>query len=154
MRTYRGKAKDGEWVYGNLIYAPCDDRAFIVPYEWLADVTKSSRPLASYEGEIDWIEVIPETVGQQIGRKDDNDKEIYDNDIVAISFEYGFVGALESEIVTGLVVFEDGTYQAGNRSLHNADNEIEVIGNKWDNPKLLEKVLENKFEIPEEEDAD
>jgi len=147
MRIYRGKAKDGEWVYG--YYCEIEGRHYIiddtVSHTWLNEDNYEVQGL---------IEVVPKTVGQQVGRKDDNDKEIYENDIIAISFEYGFVGALESEIVTGLVVFEDGTYQAGNRSLHNADNEIEVIGNKWDNPKLLEKVLENKFEIPEEEDAD
>ena len=131
---FRGKRKGNkEWVYGGLFY--CDDTALIV------------ESLRNYEGEItleEYYEVDPETVGQYIGIKDDNDKEIYESDIICIR-EFN---SLDWEV-----------YQVkyhGHRDYPAFDTEptidcdcngisyataccnIEKIGNIFDNPELLE----------------
>jgi len=62
MRPYRGKTKEGKWVKG-----------------WYLEVRGTSNIYNKKRGL--WIEVIPETVGQQTGLKDKNDKERYASDI-------------------------------------------------------------------------
>jgi uncharacterized phage protein (TIGR01671 family) len=65
---FRGKSKDnGAWVYGSYISPP--DTAFIVGWN-----TKKS--------EMTYDAVIPETVGQYTGLKDENSVKIFERDIV------------------------------------------------------------------------
>ena len=82
MRQYRGKTKDGEWLYGSLILSEDGSRAFIGHIRFWDD----SMPVASYQ------EVIPATVGQSMGRKDTKrtkeypeGQEIFERDILAES---------------------------------------------------------------------
>jgi hypothetical protein len=60
------------------------------------------------------IEVIPETVGQQIGRLDINKKEIYSGDIVRNDYGDG----------TGVVKFVDGAF-------------VNPWGQKWDGIEVI-----------------
>ena len=152
---YRGKRKDnGEWAYGGL------------DTDWGLEPEQRDRYwiIQAYLGE---ALVIPETVGQCTGLTDKNGKLIFEGDIVKIvDFQVGIVtnecGAfgvsvnksidwdyLDSEIaeITGC---NNMPYFCRNDNfislwelMWNYNQEdfcevAEVIGNKWDNPELLE----------------
>lgn len=121
---FRGKRTDnGEWVYSSLI-----DEDYISLSEWSS--------------------VILESVSQYTGLKDKNGKEIYAHDIVKctevdnnglaeyiseIEYYYcDFVVSKTQERDTPLCIFfgDDAECQI---------TEIEVIGNVYDNPELLER---------------
>ena len=71
MRSYRGLTKEGNWVYG--WYSEGGGKSFIEAE------CGSGLPLASFE-------VIPETVGQQVGIQDKSGKkEVYVGDDIYFS---------------------------------------------------------------------
>jgi len=122
---FRGKRVDnGQWVYGDIT------RIF---------------PAGKIIGIVDWEfrivhEVDPETVGQYTGLKDKNGIEIYEGDIIRIE---GF-----SEPMT--VYFKDGCFGWGKQHYgkYSFDpfgiEQLEVIGNIFDNPELLPSKKENQ----------
>lgn len=67
-------------------------------------------------------EVIPETVGMWTGCKDKNGRMIYEDDIVKSDWGY-----------KGIVDFEDFMYSKLESCI---SEDIEVIGNIWDDPDL------------------
>jgi uncharacterized phage protein (TIGR01671 family) len=138
MREYlfRGKRIDnGEWVHGCLTQLQQDQVAIY-----------DNRPCASSLRLWEYIqlhtyEVIPETVGQYTGLLDKNGKEIYEGDIVkAWSQGVSAIGevsrridglwiiypAYQKQTIWGLMPDKDGT------------TTVEVIGNIYDNPELVE----------------
>lgn len=128
MRGYRGQRKDnGEWVYGNyrrhIAYAS-DDNAII---------ESAFIGLVSTKAE---FEVVPETVGQYTGLKDQNGKvHVYDGDICrALQFGYECIGKVV--FWNGCFALTDETSVGGMRPL--CQYELEVIGNIHSNPELLE----------------
>ena len=140
MRQYRAIPIDGkDFVYGWYVYRHESD--------WDGH-DKYIHQIHTKEWN-EFIEVIPETVGQSTGRKDKNGKEIYyDSDIV----EYTFAQACddhEETTVTGTVVLDlEFTNSlcvktAGEALYHFTASEcrhsIEIIGNIHQNPKLLEQ---------------
>lgn len=97
--------------------------------------------------------VEPESIGQYTGLKDKNGKEIYEGDIIDFSYDM-FVGNFDTFVAKGVVVFDEGAFYVelfeNERTTKdeayllysiNIDT-IEVIGNIYDNPDLLEKGKE------------
>lgn len=131
---YRGKRKDTEeWIYGSLVID--DDKYYIC--------LGISEYIKKDDYEVYMIEVDPETVGQYTGLKDKNEVKIYENDILAYKDWEG------ETIIDGVVkygVFNcsccNGVYgwyiDEGDIRMCE-DNELEVIGNIYDNPELLDK---------------
>ena len=125
---FRGKRVDnGEWVYGFVIIDPSENIAYIVT------IDDSGR---------DEIEVIPETVNQYIGLKDDKRKDIYERDIVI--FDDSDIGGRKhvgeiiwcddqslGNLAWGLWVKKRGYLQT------DFLGKLKVIGNIYENPELL-----------------
>ena len=71
---------------------------------------------------LDWTPVIPETVGQYVGRKDRNGRKIFEGDVVKSSWGY-----------SGVVEFDSFIYAMCEGMV---SEDIEIIGNIFDNPDL------------------
>lgn len=127
---FRGKGScDGAWVYGGLIQYKSGECAII------------SEKLSAYGHEATEIyrrdKVIPETVGQFIRLKDRINKEIFEGDIVKNLTE-DIVQEIQYDIETARFVI------TGEGLLFDFDNtystELEIIGNRWENPGLMEGI--------------
>ncbi|MCD6148606.1 hypothetical protein J7J18_04495 [bacterium] len=114
------KMRGGAWVKGDL---HCDGENVYI---------------FDREGSI-WRKVYPETVGQYTGAKDDNGKEIWEGDIVRF-MDRGI----------GYVVFSEGAFGVREGNIDNVEDDemevigfgyykIEVIGNVYENPELLQR---------------
>ena len=141
---FRGKRTDnGEWVKGWLIkdeYGICiasDDALYHVDgNEW------------NFED----VEVNPETVGQYTGLTDKNGVKIFEGDIIEaqtqdtkrlrnaeVRFgEFADINSDEDECYIGFYIVFDGIFTTAGQ-LKECSNSIEVIGNIFDNPELLEE---------------
>ena len=160
---FRGKRIDnGKWIYGSLI----------IEEDPIADALKYFiKPFNFLRGKL----VAPETVGQYTGRKDKNNKEIYEGDIVKLDFikpedqirpaigivkwEKEYTAFVVEEMQSGK--YGDGKYVCdfyfyncpfipeceGYKNPSFYWEELEVIGNIYDNPELLEEIDErNKIQ--------
>lgn len=140
---FRGKAKDGVWVYGSYVYA----------HKWFGD-GKAGHFICDIYGDCRDL-VDSKTVGQFTGLYDKNGKEIYEGDIIKDQYEnreivFNRIGWDSGFGLTGFVSVawwerEDyniqGFYDA-DRCIY--DNELEVVGNRWDNPELLKENKNGK----------
>ena len=138
---FRGKRKDnGEWVYGNFVRGCVDDFAYIVEF--------GNKELCR-----NYVEVIPETVGQYTGLTDKNGKKIFEGDMIkpfndeidkmVVEFCHGqFLLCLYGE--RGYMA-EYGWEESGNYGCFEAEplssygDDIEVTGNIHDNSELLKE---------------
>lgn len=128
---FRGKRTDnGEWVYGNLVRG-CDEKyAYIVEF--------GNREMCR-----NYVDVNPETVGQYTGLKDKNGTKIFEGDIIyAVSnFDAANMVVVYDPAEFRLVLCEDyKTYKPGwgFKCLCYESFYMEVVGNIYDNPELLE----------------
>ena len=120
---FRGKRIDnGEWTEGYFFKSW--DRVFLL---W--GMTGDNPNI---------VEVIPETVGQFTGLCDKNGKKIFEGDIVkCLSLEYGYVNkeVYYAEGKAKFVLRNCGTDYEFDEYI-----DVEVIGNIYNNPKLLGEV--------------
>lgn len=110
--------KKGEWIYGSLFIQPTTNKVFI--FDRVTD---------------DKISVDPETVGQCTGIKDYSDKyKAYEGDIVQ-DLDDGTLGIVywDEEEAGFKISFEHWIVGIEDISYY------QVIGNKWDNPELIEE---------------
>lgn len=127
MREIKFRAKDmsGAWVYGDIIHKRT------APGEAMI------RCKQGIESDVD-----VDTIGQYTGLKDKNGKEIYEGDIVkSISGKVGYVIFLQQEMGY-VVVWDNCDTRLGHRNRgggYECDESIEVIGNIYDNPDLVEQ---------------
>ena len=146
MREIKFRAKDTlkrDWFVGSYIFIddntnnPFRSRPF-----------KESHRIIFYSS-VDWnmggwndVEIDPSTLGQYTGLRDKNGKEIYEGDIVkSISGKVGYVIFLQQEMGY-VVVCDNCDTRLGHRNRgegYKCDGSIEVIGNIYDNPELINK---------------
>jgi hypothetical protein len=141
---FRGERIDHEectppykWVYGYYFKTPltaenCGLDSFL-PGE-------TRHCIATEEGVV--YEVIPDTVGQYIGHKDEVNTEIYYGDIID-NDDYIFLvrNALYGCYLEQLSSPEDEDDEdwSAYLSTHPITDNSKIIGNVWDNPELLTK---------------
>nr|DAZ73315.1 MAG TPA: YopX protein [Caudoviricetes sp.] len=134
---FRAKRIDnGEWVEGNLIQNPF----FKGARSWISSEQEDKTRLRSISRtQALWnsIEVDSSTICQCTGLKDKNGKLIWENDIVETQYGKAVVVWDKSEWrikwIDDLIWRKDLHYWVNDNSWR-----IEVIGNKFDNPELLE----------------
>lgn len=142
---FRGKTKVGnEWIYGTTISQGTIKRKANM---WYMEVAENK-----------WKGLQTDSLGQFTGLEDENGKEIYEGDIVDWTFFYNRIGpsggATETDIqLRGVIkwgkagfIFEvwrndfenAGWYGIADLNFDPA-SDIEVIGNIYDNPELVEE---------------
>ena len=121
---FRGKQIDnGEWIEG-----------YFEKYNGCAYINLQTERLNSGGYPIrEFVEVIPETVGQYTGLTDKNGKTFFEGDICKHRSNYS------GEYIISVVTYTDGEFLAmvGNNSGFCLSDKLEVIGNIHDNPELL-----------------
>ena len=120
---FRGKDADsGLWCYGDLTFS--SDR----------------KPYIRFWAHNGYLvrEVMPETVGQFTGFVDKNKKRIFEDDILASTYE-------EENVVHELVLWYNNGWHIRWKQAEpdviwqqDMDRYSEIVGNIWDNPELLE----------------
>ena len=132
MRTikFRGKTHgNGKWYYGSLVYSNEINAA--IYFQIGGGLVKR----------IDWVYVIPETIGQFTGLYDCNGNKIYEGDIVewekdglmyVVKFWNGMFYASVKECNDGIF----GGFPLHALTKHD-DRKCKIAGNIHDNPELL-----------------
>ena len=129
---FRGKTKQGEWVYGQY----CELRD-----------GKTTIPCIYYKGEI-----IKDTLGQYTGLTDKNGKKIFEGDIILESD--GGMDGIPRKVIWNEewmryecpLVRRHWAYGTNSGRLWLMRNrDVEVIGNIHDNPELLKGEMQNDY---------
>ena len=134
---FRGKTKEtGKWVEGWFCGQTCNS-FFGKPVNSTQIIVKD---------DLGWAEVIPDTVGQYTGLCDSSGRKIFEGDIIRFP-ACQFPDGSEIPESCAVVVWGDGGWELEYHESSNWANEIleadtanglEVIGNIFDNPELLE----------------
>lgn len=144
---FRGKRVDnGEWVEG-YYYESKISGCFIISPK--IKVRKKDGVVIKDSFKV--AEVIPETVGQYTGLTDKNGKRIFEGDIIrAITLDTGmeclavvcfgnFIDENNGDEYIGFYIEFDGIKTTATQlAMEECKNRIEIIGNIYDNPELLE----------------
>jgi len=129
MREYKFRGKgiaDDEWYYGDLIQSHLGT-AWIITENYTTVIEDISLNTCASP------QVDTETVGQYTGLKDKNGKEIYEGDIVQ-----------QGKIIYEIIYSDaDASFIQYSKEYHYTtkinNNDLEVIGNIYDNKSLLDK---------------
>ena len=117
---FRGKRlNDGEWVEGNFVKGCIDDFAYIVEF--------GNKDLCR-----NYVEVIPETVGQYTGFYDKNGKKVFEGDILKAEIWWEQGGCYPHTETRFIEATFPNMYK-------NHFEKFEVVGNIYDNPELLRR---------------
>lgn len=139
MRDYTKKAKridNGKWIEGFYFCMEHTDKRhshhFIIPLG--ADLSKGT-PIDTIQVEVD-----PDTMCKPTGLTDKNGNLIWENDVVFVADDEGRSGQVDTGV--GEIDFLEGLWYIGGRvqnSLYDINRcfQIEIIGNIFDNPELL-----------------
>lgn len=139
---FKAKRKDnGEWVEGYYVY--CRKRHYILPMV--------NKTIGFDEREDEWVEIDPNTLCQYTGLTDKNDKKIWENDILRdksgdifrIYWSERLLNYSAKCIKSAFSVFIKQKWDL--RILLKSQNDIEVCGNIFDNPDLVEVERCGKF---------
>ena len=145
---FRGKEIDtGKWVYGGLFKEPAPPQCFEKTLEdkyWIVYPDPRYMPDWNLPYKMVRTDVEKDTVGQYTGLKDKNGNEIYEGDIVFIKGEtklLDITGKVEySNILAQFIITNTGSIVNEAEPLGDYEEEdIEIIGNGFDNPELLEE---------------
>jgi len=125
---FKGKVKyngnhyhSGEWVKGTGIQVD-GDKVFLYDNELIY-----MNPFGEEYRSDEWVEVIPETVGQYIGKKGAHEAKIYKGDLLADGDDIWLVEREEEE-AKYILVLDNVSMDFGN-----LDSEwLEVVGNIHD----------------------
>ena len=128
---FRGKRKDtGEWVSGGILHygEGAGEHSYIIPGCIFPE----------------FIEVHPDTVGQYTGLKDRNGVKIFEGDVVRYVLhddnppDLTGLGAVEWQNERNRFDLHKHDF-VGSALACLDDDELEVIGNIYDNPELLKE---------------
>lgn len=152
---FRGKRiNNGEWDYGCLVNSGHQ----VNPYRefwWIAQYCYDFGTVfydKSCDDAFIWHRVAPNTLGQYTGLRDKNGVEIYEGDIVRLFCDCGGY-YIEPRWVNAIIVWDEDLYgweisfehirvgysECIGNFKYDYDAQIEVIGNIYDNPELLEE---------------
>lgn len=149
---FRGKMiPENEWIFGTILRIPAPPVCFgksetdkyYIQFPDPRYMPDWNMPYRMVQGEVN-----PDTIGQYTGLHDKNGKEIYEGDIVLYQdWEMAYEGGgNDSFINKGIVEYcEDNCcFNVTERQtvdladvLYKDNEDLEVIGNIYDNPELL-----------------
>lgn len=133
---FRGKQIDNEdWVLGYLWVG--NENSYIIPHSLGVNYCEKENRMIAFAREVD-----PETVCQYTGLNDKNGMKIFEGDIVSAWSEGSYAIGRVKQRTDGLWLF----YPAWQNRImwglcpnDKGETTVEVIGNIFDNPKLMEK---------------
>ena len=136
---FRGLNAKGQWEYGYVVreqfcgydrdhYPECHNDEFLI-YKKVGDDIISCGYKIHRDGHQSSVWVKRSTVGQYIGLKDKNGKKTWEGDIIRGLHDFGPGGYHEK---AGIIEWKEDGYQM------RYWQDYEVIGNKWENPGLIE----------------
>lgn len=142
---FRGKRiPHGEWVNGfyakSVDYFAEKERNFIQTQGLSVNGGENLMGNTS----LSWFEVDPATVGEFSGKRDKNNRRIFEGDIVDGLFSFGMH-------LSAVCAFNDGAFGLAwtHRGVDHffaftsiCNVEYEVVGNIYDNPELLEQEVQ------------
>ena len=131
---FRGKDIDTDnWVYGSLMTNGADETYIYVP---------------SGFGGFEKHKVNGYSVGECIGIVDKNRTRVFEGDIVCHYKNCNIVyGVIERKYCNWIIQYNNYYEPIISDTL---DYAFEVMGNRWDNPELLNKIIRNETAIEEE----